>query len=134
MPADRLPAGIGIAFRPCPPQGRGQPVRVGDELGCRPCLDANGLAGWVFGVGIDTQQAPVFDRGETATTGNAEGAVGRHDMGHDGHPGEVKPAPAFDIRVNADMVVDRRIYLNIYLGWINIGLPGKKALACCRKL
>src|SRR5512139_3348285 len=75
VPADALPAGIGIALRPGALQGIEQPVWVIDQLrGCPP-LGAKGPTGWVRRIRFKGNETAIFNLGDRATTRDTQGAV-----------------------------------------------------------
>ena len=75
VPADPLPAGIGIALRPGAPQRMGQPLGVIDQLRRGAALGAERLAGRVRGIGIEPREAAVLDHRDAAAACDAEPAI-----------------------------------------------------------
>src|SRR5690606_2625593 len=76
VPADALPAGVGIAFGPCALAGVEQALLVVDQLGRRAALGADGLARRMQRIGLEGHEAAVLDNGGGATAGDTQGAVG----------------------------------------------------------
>ena len=60
VPADPLPAGIGITLRVGPPQRVGQPLGMVDEFRRGAALGAQRLAGRVFWIGFEAGEAAIL--------------------------------------------------------------------------
>jgi len=75
VPADPLPAGVGVPFRAGAAQWMGQPLRMIDELRCCPALGAQRLARRVCGIRFETREAAVLDRRDAAASGDAQPAI-----------------------------------------------------------
>ena len=67
VPADPLPARVGIALRACPFQWIEQPIRMVDKFRRRPPLRAERLAGRMRRIRFQGDKAAVFDAGDRAT-------------------------------------------------------------------
>ena len=81
VPADLLPARIGVALGPRPLQRVEQPFRMVDELRCRAALGAEGLAGGVRRVRLQRDEAAVLDDGDRAAPGDTERAISLNPRG-----------------------------------------------------
>ena len=75
VPADTLPARVGVTLRPRALQGIEQPVRMVDELRRRPPLGAQRLAGWVRRVRFESDETAVLNHRDRTTTRDTQSAV-----------------------------------------------------------
>ena len=73
VPADPLPARIGIALRPGTLQGMKQPVGAVDEFRRGTSLGTQRLTGRMRRIGLQRDEAALLDRRDGATTRDAEG-------------------------------------------------------------
>src|SRR6266849_4518511 len=89
VPADPLPARVGIALRARPFEWVEQPVGVVDQLRRRSPLGAQRLAGWVRWIRLQGNETAVLDAGDRATPRDTQRAVALNPLdgslgGHDG--------------------------------------------------
>ena len=96
VPPDLNPAGIGVALRPRPLQRTEEAFGVVDDLRRDLALEAQCLAGRMFGVGIEGCEPPVGDSGnrtaardaQCAEAGDALAVVIGHGPAHSGPAGQ----------------------------------------------
>src|SRR5712692_8656707 len=90
VPADPLPARVGITLRARPFERIEQPVGVVDQLRRGSSLGAQRLAGWVRWIRLQSDETAVLDDGDRATPRGTQRAVALNPLdggslgGHDG--------------------------------------------------